>query len=197
MTEISPSMKNFRSRYAIRRTDFSEGTDIGKYGSIAVTERVIKTLKSEWLKRVPIIRGFDHLPRLCDEFCDWYNEWRPHMTLDAARPDDVSVETNSDDQTVTQNSSHEISNVASLGRPASQGIDSEQSRRILFSEHDPSLREIRYPSPPITSSQRFPILRRFPFHAFRPSPSHLSDVNHIIKEHLLHNSVILSVPTAA
>jgi transposase InsO family protein len=62
---------------------------VGKQGSIAVTERVIKTVKYEWLKRVPVIRGFDHLTRLCDEFVEWYNEWRPHMTLDGARPDDV------------------------------------------------------------------------------------------------------------
>lgn len=56
---------------------------------ITVTERVIKTLKYEWLKRVPMIRGFDHLAALCREFCEWYNKWRPHMTLDGARPDDV------------------------------------------------------------------------------------------------------------
>jgi len=33
--------------------------------------------------------GFDHLATLCDEFEDWYNTWRPHMTLDGFRPDDV------------------------------------------------------------------------------------------------------------
>jgi len=38
---------------------------IGKHGSIAVTERVIKTLKYEWLKRVSFIRGFrDFLHRI-------------------------------------------------------------------------------------------------------------------------------------
>jgi len=62
---------------------------VGKHGSIAVTERVIKTLKYEWLKRVPIIKNFDHLTMLCDEFESWYNIWRPHMTLDGLRPDDV------------------------------------------------------------------------------------------------------------
>jgi len=46
---------------------------IGKHGSIAVTERVIKTLKYEWLRRVPIIKGFDHLTSLCTEFETWYN----------------------------------------------------------------------------------------------------------------------------
>jgi transposase InsO family protein len=62
---------------------------VGKHGSIAVTERVIKTLKYEWLKRVSLIRGFDHLVTLCEEFEDWYNTWRPHMTLEGLRPDDV------------------------------------------------------------------------------------------------------------
>ncbi|HUU18183.1 MAG TPA: DDE-type integrase/transposase/recombinase, partial [Sedimentisphaerales bacterium] len=62
---------------------------VGKHGSISVTERVIKTLKYEWLKRVPIIKGFDHLTKLCEEYKNWYNRWRPHMTLDGLRPDDV------------------------------------------------------------------------------------------------------------
>ena len=62
---------------------------IGKHGSIAVTERVIKTLKYEWLKRVPLIKGFDHLMLVCAEFETWYNAWRPHMTLNGLRPDDV------------------------------------------------------------------------------------------------------------
>ena len=62
---------------------------IGKHGSIAVTERINKTLKYEWLKRVAIIKGIDHLTELCKEFEVWYNHWRPHMTLDGFRPDDV------------------------------------------------------------------------------------------------------------
>lgn len=62
---------------------------IGKHGSISVTERVNKTFKYEWLKRVSLIKGFDHLVKLCDEFEDWYNAWRPHMTLDGLRPDDI------------------------------------------------------------------------------------------------------------
>lgn len=62
---------------------------VGKHGSICVTERVIKTLKYEWLKRVVFTKGFDHLVALCEEFEDWYNAWRPHMTLDGLRPDDV------------------------------------------------------------------------------------------------------------
>ena len=62
---------------------------IGKHGSIAVTERVNKTLKYEWLKRIALIKGSDHLTDLCKEFEIWYNNWRPHMTLEGLRPDDV------------------------------------------------------------------------------------------------------------
>ncbi len=62
---------------------------VGKHGSIAVTERVIKTLKYEWLRCVPLIKGFDHLTSLCIEFESWYNTWRPHMTLEGCRPDDL------------------------------------------------------------------------------------------------------------
>ena len=36
-----------------------------------------------------MIKSFDHLVTLCNEFEDWYNAWRPHMTLDGLRPDDI------------------------------------------------------------------------------------------------------------
>ncbi|MHC4440637.1 MAG: transposase, partial [Planctomycetota bacterium] len=81
---------------------------IGKHGSISVTERVIKTLKYEWLKRVAIIKDFDHLVKLCDEFVSWYNMWRPHMTLNGFCPDDIFYDRkpekpNRDSETVSSN----------------------------------------------------------------------------------------------
>jgi putative transposase len=60
---------------------------VGKHGSIAVTERVIRTLKYEWLKRVPVIRGLDHLEQLLADFACYYNSWRPHTTLKGAVPE--------------------------------------------------------------------------------------------------------------
>jgi putative transposase len=60
---------------------------IGEHGSIAVTERVIETLKYEWLKKVPVIRGYRHLVQLCDKFSEWYNSWRPHEYLGSATPE--------------------------------------------------------------------------------------------------------------
>jgi transposase InsO family protein len=59
---------------------------VGKHGSIAVTERAIKTLKYEWLRRVALIRDFDHLAALLDDFVIWYNGYRGHMTLGGAPP---------------------------------------------------------------------------------------------------------------
>ena len=59
---------------------------VGKHGSIAVTERVILTLKYEWLKRVPVIRGLDHLSQLLRDFAIYYNEYRGHATLGGAVP---------------------------------------------------------------------------------------------------------------
>jgi len=60
---------------------------VGKHGSIAVTERVIRTLKYEWLTRVPLIKGLDHLSQLLADFADYYNVWRPHTTLNGAVPE--------------------------------------------------------------------------------------------------------------
>jgi transposase InsO family protein len=59
---------------------------VGQHGSIAVTERVILTLKYEWLKRVPVIRGLDHLSHLLQDFEIYYNEYRGHATLGGAVP---------------------------------------------------------------------------------------------------------------
>ena len=62
---------------------------IGEHGSVAVTERVIETLKYEWLKKVPVIRGYQHLVQLCTDFSEWYNNWRPHEFLGSATPGSV------------------------------------------------------------------------------------------------------------
>jgi transposase InsO family protein len=59
---------------------------VGRHGSIAVTERAILTLKQEWLRRVPVIRGLDHLSQLLEEFSEYYNEWRGHSTIGGAVP---------------------------------------------------------------------------------------------------------------
>jgi transposase InsO family protein len=62
---------------------------VGKHGSIAVTERAIWTLKYEWLTRVAVIRGLDHLAELLADFELWYNDYRGHMRLGGAMPSAV------------------------------------------------------------------------------------------------------------
>jgi len=59
---------------------------VGQHGSIAVTERVIWTLKHEWLNRVALIRGIDHLRGLLDDFGVYYSTYRGHTTLGGAPP---------------------------------------------------------------------------------------------------------------
>ena len=62
---------------------------VGEHGSIAVTERVIKTFKYEWLHRVLLIKGFDHIYDLCKSFEEWYNHWRPHTKINGAIPQEI------------------------------------------------------------------------------------------------------------
>jgi transposase InsO family protein len=59
---------------------------VGRHGSIAVAERAILTLKQEWLRRVLVIRGLDHLCQLLDDFSEYYNHWRGHSTIGGAVP---------------------------------------------------------------------------------------------------------------
>jgi len=59
---------------------------VGQHASIAVTERLIWSLKHEWLRRVPIIRGLDHLGLVLDEFQHYHNHWRAHSTMGGAVP---------------------------------------------------------------------------------------------------------------
>jgi len=64
----------------------SVASEWAKHGSIAVTERSILTLKQEWLRRVPVIPGLDHLSQLLDEFSEYYNHWRGHSAVGGAAP---------------------------------------------------------------------------------------------------------------
>jgi putative transposase len=62
---------------------------VGKHGSIAVAERVILTYKDGCTRRilVPILRNeMIHETKL---FFEWYNEHRPHMSLNGKTPNEV------------------------------------------------------------------------------------------------------------
>jgi transposase InsO family protein len=75
----SNAFRNFLEQWGIKRRLGAAG----KHGSIAVTERAVKTMKTEWLGRVPLIRGFDHLTDLCRDFLEWHNTGR--LTYDNMR----------------------------------------------------------------------------------------------------------------
>lgn len=63
---------------------------LGKYGSLAVIERVIRTIKSECTRRLSIVpcRLVAFEQELAGYF-SWYNEHRPHSWLRVATPDEV------------------------------------------------------------------------------------------------------------
>jgi transposase InsO family protein len=62
---------------------------IGKQGSIAVVERFIRTLKESCTRRLLLTPLSQR--KLREElalFCRWYNEYRPHETLNGATPNE-------------------------------------------------------------------------------------------------------------
>jgi putative transposase len=62
---------------------------VGKYGSIAVVERFIRTLKFECTRRLLIPYQHTALRRKLALYVGWHNGHRPHDTLDGATPDEV------------------------------------------------------------------------------------------------------------
>jgi len=62
---------------------------LGQHGSIAVTERLILTLKQNlaWLPLIPLQRRV--FLRQILELAAWYNGHRPHMSLDGRTPEEV------------------------------------------------------------------------------------------------------------
>jgi transposase InsO family protein len=61
---------------------------IGRHGSIAVVERLIRTLK-EVLREIVVPLGQRGIRRELITFVGWYNAHRPHTTLRGRTPDEV------------------------------------------------------------------------------------------------------------
>jgi transposase InsO family protein len=59
---------------------------IGQYGSIAVIERFIRTLKDEGFRRIVVLLRECSLGKEIDRWLVWFNEHRPHTTLGGKTP---------------------------------------------------------------------------------------------------------------
>ena len=62
---------------------------VGKYGSIAVIERFILSLKSEFTNRLLIPFSMDGFRNELSHYLDWYNGLRPHQNRSGHTPDEV------------------------------------------------------------------------------------------------------------
>ncbi len=62
---------------------------IGKHSSIALVERLIKSLKDECTRRILVPYRRHACRRELLSFVDWYNEHRPHTALDGSTPNEV------------------------------------------------------------------------------------------------------------
>ena len=62
---------------------------IGRHGSIAVTERMILTYKDGCARRILVPISRHDMMEETRLFFEWYNEYRPHMTLDGKTPNEV------------------------------------------------------------------------------------------------------------
>src|SRR3989339_1511236 len=62
---------------------------VGKHGSIAITERFIKSLKYECTKIISVPMNFDEMRHELALYFTWYNEFRPHEYLGARTPQEV------------------------------------------------------------------------------------------------------------
>ncbi|MDP7017320.1 MAG: integrase core domain-containing protein [Pirellulaceae bacterium] len=61
---------------------------IGKHHSIAVIERFFRTFKSEFARRVTIPMHEADFRRDVSRYVAWFNEHRPHTTLDGRTPNE-------------------------------------------------------------------------------------------------------------
>jgi hypothetical protein len=62
---------------------------VGKYGSIAIVERVIRTVKNECTRRLLVPCRRPSFKRELSLYVGWYNEHRPHDALEIRTPDEI------------------------------------------------------------------------------------------------------------
>jgi transposase InsO family protein len=90
---ITDQGKQFRDesfgRWCRRRGIRQRFGAVGKYGSIAVVERLIRSIKNECTRRLLVPY---HRYTFCRElalYVEWYNRHRPHEVLDGATPEEI------------------------------------------------------------------------------------------------------------
>jgi len=82
---VSARFRTWSRRKAIRQRFGA----VGKYGSIAVIERFILTMKDECTRRTLIPYRRNSFRKELSLFISWYNGDRPHTWLDGRTPDEI------------------------------------------------------------------------------------------------------------
>jgi transposase InsO family protein len=62
---------------------------VGRHGSIALIERLIRTIKDEWTRRIVVPLRRSALTRSMAEYATWHNEHRPHQSLRGKTPNEI------------------------------------------------------------------------------------------------------------
>jgi putative transposase len=62
---------------------------VGRHGSIAIVERFIRSLKYEGMRRIVVPFGREALQAELDAYAAWYNEHRPHQSLNGSTPNEI------------------------------------------------------------------------------------------------------------
>ncbi len=62
---------------------------VHRYGSIAVIERFIKSLKDEWLRRLVVPLRFEAMRHDLSAYASWFNKHRPHQAIGGFTPFEV------------------------------------------------------------------------------------------------------------
>jgi putative transposase len=77
------------ARWCRRRSIRRRFGAVGKYGSIAVIERFIRTMKNECTRRILVPGRLADFHQELTWFAAWYNAERPHSGLGTRTPDEV------------------------------------------------------------------------------------------------------------
>jgi len=62
---------------------------VGQYGSIAIIERFMRTLKTQCTRQIIVPCNFDAMRKELAVYVTWYNEYRPHLSLSGRTPQEV------------------------------------------------------------------------------------------------------------